>query len=241
MYPSFLFFNVKQKKNTIENLGKLPGNFFYKNSLGVSILEVGINYLKDDKKIIIYSHGSYTNIQYAYESIKIKSDELQIPIILYDYLGFGISEDVPNEKNCYKSLESVMEIYENYNILLVGHSLGTGVIIDYAFKHKWKNHVVLLSPFKNIFESLADITGLPLYTVIFPFDNYTKMEYLICDVSVIYGSGDEYILPKRSLELYDKCTESCLRKCSYYSVDCGHTDVLRHVPTEYFQNFLSKI
>lgn len=57
--------------------------------------------------------------------------------VSYDYIGYGMSEGEPSEENCLKSLSLVVDYYNNYKELLIGQSLGTGVVVDYVSTNEW--------------------------------------------------------------------------------------------------------
>jgi len=85
------------------------------------------------------------------------SQKCNVNIISYDYLEYGLtkSNNIPlTEHNCYECLETVINFIielgielgiEKKNIILMGYSLETGILIDFAAKEQWSSRYHLQS------------------------------------------------------------------------------------------------
>src|SRR5271154_4758675 len=97
-------------------------------------------------KYIIFSHGNGCDIYGMFDYFKELADGCNACVIGYDYIGYGLSRiNTPTETGCYESIDFVVKYVMNIleikpeNIYLFGQSLGTGVVVDYVTKNKWKN------------------------------------------------------------------------------------------------------
>jgi pimeloyl-ACP methyl ester carboxylesterase len=85
---------------------------------------------------------------------------IPVPMVFWDYRGFGASSGIPHERFNGWDLHDVICAFKNpiSNVVLIGHSLGTNVTLAYlshALDHKLyvPNKVILIHPFFR----LADI------------------------------------------------------------------------------------
>lgn len=158
-------------------------------------------------KVIIYSHGNAEDVYCSSSFVKGMADEFNIPVFIYDYVGYGLSEGTPSEEGCYDALITVVNYVQNKyprkNIMLIGRSLGTGVVVDFISKTKWSNPVLLISSYKSIPRVLKD---LPLEWLLKhnTFNNMSKMDSVVCPIQFIHGKNDELISFQHSLDLFAK-------------------------------------
>ena len=75
-----------------------------------------------------------------------------VNVIIYDYIGYGITEGTATEQRVYEDLENVMAFTVNHlkiplhKIFLWGYSLGSGPTVDLASRYSSIAGVVLLAP-----------------------------------------------------------------------------------------------
>ena len=218
-------------------------------SLGPQVKEIytekgNIPYiLIENKKVdkyIIFSHGNGTNIFNSYEFGKHLAKETKYNVVLYDYIGYGISEGDSTENNCYLSLEKIVELVlektSESNIYLFGHSLGTGVIIDYVSKNLWTNTIVLISPFLNI------LSVVNYYLFYFPnflnkFNSYEKIKNVYCPIKLIHGEFDTLIPKYHSEIIYSKVNNKTFEP-TYLNAD--HNDILYKITPEIYNSIFLK-
>lgn len=193
-------------------------------------------------KYIIYSHGNRGNIQRCYPYVKKMADRLKINVICYDYAGYGFSKSYASEKNCYQSLEAVVDyIYSlqsaknSHHIYLIGRSLGTGVVINYITKHKWNTPVILLSPYLSIFNVYLNSP------YILPFDKFKtgkKLDKVQCPVSIYHGKKDRLIKYNHSVQLHKSLNNyGCQVRLTLFE-DADHFNILDYVDIDdYTQHF----
>jgi fermentation-respiration switch protein FrsA (DUF1100 family) len=158
------------------------------------------------KKYIIWSHGNRTCVHKMIPFLKMWCKILKMGFIIYDYQGYGMSEGEPSEQNCYDDLESVVNYaltdlkIEKKDLFLVGRSLGTGVVIHYANRFKWKTTIMLISPFRTI-----DVLFPPHLNITSgQFLSENKIDGLVCPTKIIHGKLDTLIPIYHGKYLYSK-------------------------------------
>lgn len=109
-----------------------------------------IRYGKEDAKTIVLLHGWGQNI----EMMKMLGDNFQdkFNILILDLPGFGSSEDPKEVWTISDYAKTVNELLNKLNIkkpILMGHSFGGKISIDYASKYEVEKLVLFASPFKK--------------------------------------------------------------------------------------------
>lgn len=184
-------------------------------------------------KYIIFSHGNGSDIYGMFNYAKKLCDTYNVGCILYDYPGYGLSEGIPTEKGCYSSLESVVNYVKNNmkiddkNIILVGQSLGTGVVIDYACKHNWNYPIILISPYKSIISVVYDSS---ITKPIDKFKSLEKIKIMNCPIKIIHGESDNLIDISHGKTLYDNLNNKRFKPTWIPNV--GHNDILNNITYE---------
>lgn len=185
------------------------------------------------KKYVVWSYGNACDMLSMKEYAVNFANKYQIAIVLYDYIGYGLSRDnrKPTEQNCYDSLDSVISYLQNRDIeiILVGHSLGTGIVVDYVSKNiYWDMPIVLISPYKSIVSIRFDTSfKYYLFSYFNRFNSYSKINKVFCPVKIFHGIDDSLINVSHSNALY-----SLLRDTTYlptFFANVGHNDILQHI------------
>ncbi|AUV58436.1 alpha/beta hydrolase [Bandra megavirus] len=191
-------------------------------------------------KYIVLSHGNGSDIYTMYEWCKYLSDELDVGIISYDYVGYGLSQDnIPTEEKCYQSLEvAINYLLQEYNldaknICLIGQSLGTGIVIDYASKNNWEYPIMLISPYKSICRVVFDSCCI---TPIDKFRSSSKLHKIHCPVKIIHGMCDELINIGHGKELYYQLNNKSLDPV--WIPETGHNDILDKIDIYCFKEVI---
>lgn len=186
----------------------------------------------DSSKYILWSHGNASDLM-STRSLMTEYYELmngKCGIIAYDYEGYGYSSGIHTEHNCYNDLTimvahatQVLKIKKS-NLLLIGQSLGTGIVVDFCHVHKWTTPIVLISPYKSIVrvvtnpkpdtdnytstsKALSSMLSKSLSASVDSIDMFTthhKIDKLLCDIMIFHGKDDNLILPEHSIEMYKK-------------------------------------
>lgn len=185
----------------------------------------------DARRFIVFSHGNASDIISMMPWARNVADTLlNVSIVLYDYEGYGQSTGQPSEQGCYRSLTMVIQdLGTRYGItgkqiLLVGQSLGTGVVVDYAAETHWPYPIVLISPYKTIVSVALESSA---HTPIDQFESIKKMDRLICPVKIYHGNQDRLIHPNHSEALFEKVKDKTYAPT--YFQDADHNDILNYI------------
>jgi pimeloyl-ACP methyl ester carboxylesterase len=183
---------------------------FIESSNGMKIPYYIVDSKLSNDSIIILSHGNGDNIYTSLYGAEHISDITKIPVLIYDYQGYGHAEGESNEQNCYDDLEKIVEIVKKTytKIYLMGHSLGTGIVVDYAEKHNWTQPIILIAPYASIIRTFTDKISTYLYCLLYNGDLFKttgKIDKLNCFVHIIHSKTDALIPINHPIELHEKC------------------------------------
>ena len=153
--------------------------------------------------VIIFSHHRGEELWGStYSYIKL-SRFFNMPIVAYDYCGYGNSTGEANEDNCYKSALAVFNwTCKRYNVVpmrifSVGFSMGAAVSAYLAYKKEGLAGVVLVSGFTSLTEIIkVDIPGLNM------FPTKQIIHKIKCPMLLIHGRADSLIPYQHSERLY---------------------------------------
>lgn len=202
-------------------------------------------------KWIVWSHGNASSICQELSFLTNLSKVVNVGVIVYDYQGYGLSEGKPSEQNCYDDLDAVLKYINTAygiteeDITLVGHSLGTGVVVDYAAKHQWKNTIVLISPYKSMAKvvsepsSLSPSSAASVEFSMKPFDQFatvTKIGNLICPAKIYHGEDDKLIDISHAKELWLRLPEKTVMPTWF--ANTGHNNILERINLTDFQEII---
>lgn len=163
------------------------------------------------KKYIIWSHGNGCDILTMESILDNYVKIFGVNIICYDYPGYTFSTGEQNEHGCYNALNVIVELTKTFtsveDITLVGHSLGSGVVVDYAANHQWSSPIILISPYKSILRVVYDRYFLSAFVESlignYGFKSINKIHNVTCPVRIIHGDSDYVIDISHGEELYE--------------------------------------
>ena len=165
---------------------------------------------------LIFCHGKSENMmshrnhfrQLIHDAAKFN---VSLNVINFDYQGFGYSEGTPTFKSCVEDLSSIIRMIsseiDNKNILLVGYSLGTGIVVEYCHSNKWKNPILLAAPYTSILDVIYKSNNFiikKILSFIDVFKTIDKIDKLQCKIKIIHGTNDSYIDANHSREIMKK-------------------------------------
>lgn len=193
-----------------------------------------------ESKYILWSHGNASDLRSTHYLMDkyFVSMKKKVGIIAYDYEGYGYSSGKHTEHNCCNDLTLMvahavrnMKI-KRENLVLIGQSLGTGIVVDFCYNHDWKYPIVLISPYKSIMRVVIDtdtdstsFSSSSIYSAD-KFKTYAKIDELKCQIKIYHGKEDSLILPKHSIEMYQKCPDKITLKL----IDgAGHNDIVNYI------------
>lgn len=162
---------------------------------------------------LVYFHGNYGNVGSNAEQAS-RLARTCCNVLLFDYRGYGQSAGpFPNEDRIYADAEAAYNYLVNQKkvpanrIIFYGHSLGGGVAVEMADRHRDAAALILESTFTSVREraSLEPLYRLfPLRLLVHErFDSIHKLPSIPVPVLVMAGTDDTTIPASMSQKLYD--------------------------------------
>ncbi|AYV81614.1 MAG: esterase lipase superfamily protein [Harvfovirus sp.] len=217
----------------------IKGTKFYmlapveEKGISVSVLKVEPQELKSEK-IFVFSHGNGNDIYSSYPFMVNFAKRFGAVIICFDYPSYGRTQGIPNEINNVECLGTVVkhvaETYAADKIILMAHSLGTGVTFSYAAKVKWTSIIISISGYSSIPEVIIRKTSARGLLGNHQYPSITYIETLSCPIKLIHGEADEVINISHSYDLFAKCRNRILE--SSWLKRIGHNDILDFLTQE---------
>lgn len=174
-------------------------------------------------KFFLVCHGKGIDRIDATKLAKLrKHNDKNVSFLIIDYRGFGGSTgEFETEKVNYDLDAAIEFINMNFglrNISLIGHSLGTGVILEYLQylnneKSMFKpNAVYLFAPFTSLYDCLMNFKAYralkriwPSVDLILPgnfeYNNLEKMQFTPENIFIFHGNNDKLIPVEHSKRL----------------------------------------
>lgn len=154
---------------------------------------------KPDSPVILLCHGNAGTMSNRLDKL-VKFRKAGASVLLFDYRGYGRSKGVPTEAGTYRDAELfyrwLIEIKKvpPSRIVLYGESLGNGVAIEMALRHKPLGLIV-----DSAFTSTVDMGRLVLpwlpvdWIVKYRYDNLAKIPKISSPVLVMHSRQDDVI------------------------------------------------
>lgn len=107
------------------------------------------------RAIVLFAHGNAGNISHRVQSLRILRDRHRVSVMAFDYRGFGKSEGEPDEPGLLQDARAARKWLaeragvKERDIVLMGRSLGGGVMVDLAAKDGARG-LVLASTFTSL-------------------------------------------------------------------------------------------
>jgi len=263
----FLFYYCKRIRNAgmFANLLNIPHPWFYNlkepSSFGVEnarneslALDVGVINIwsittnvprfKDDKRtVVLYSHGNSCNRAMSHRvGLYQKLSAMGVDIVTFDYRGFGDSTGVmPDEKTTVHDadvmLQWVQDQFPDHNIVVWGHSLGTGISVKLLSSfEKYPDSLlglILESPFLNsgeagrhipiakIFDLLPCTKGVIAQALegLFPTDKL--ISNITLPILIIHAKDDRILPIHHARSLYEVCEKENMKNVTLKVFDEG--------------------
>lgn len=236
LYPKPIYDNNLIRKLKLNKGTKLFYIINKKLNIKINVCEI----IPETKynKIIIFSHGNGCDIYTFYDYLKLLADNLKVCVVMYDYPEYGLSQGKLDEFTCYQCLEDVVSHYLNYTqkILLIGQSLGTGIVINFISKNQWINPVILISPYKSIPKIITDYDWIEYMVCKNKFASYLKISNTKCPIKIFHGKTDKLIAYTHSSELYDLMPNKKFKPTFYNNT--GHNDILNKISFDEYRQIL---
>ena len=164
------------------------------------------------KGVIFYLHGNAGSINSWGEIASIYT-RLHYDVFMPDYRGYGKSEGkIKSEKQLFGDIQAVYDSlktkYDESKIIILGHSIGTGL----ATKIASANHPKLLI-LQAPFYSLADLAKhiypvIPTFILKYKFESNKYIQQCTMPIVIFHGKQDEIIDYHSSIKLKELIKKS---------------------------------
>jgi fermentation-respiration switch protein FrsA (DUF1100 family) len=112
------------------------------------------------RAVVLFAHGNAGNVSHRAEILELFVHRLQVSALALDYRGYGRSEGKPTEKGILADARAARQWLANRSgvaegdIVLMGESLGGGVVVDLAAKEGARGLIL-----ENTFSSLPEVAA----------------------------------------------------------------------------------
>jgi uncharacterized protein len=184
---------------------------------------------------ILYFHGNAGNLSWRGTSMCLMVQELNQPVLIVDYPGYGKSSGRPTEAGCYAAADAAYDWLTNTqeiageNILIYGASLGGGVAVDLASRRPHRALILV-----KTFTSAPDV-GQSIYPFLpvrwvmrNQFNSLSKLNQCNQPIFIAHGDADRLIPFKQGQRLFEAASGT---KQFMRLPGAGHNDPL---PPEFF-------
>lgn len=181
-------------------------------------------------KIFFYSHGNGSWIGNIIETKLVKLLSKYGSVLIYDYRGYGCNDGYPSdiglENDALGVWNYVTKKVNVANVIMVGHSLGTGVscrLLANITKNNPDNlpeHLILNAPFTTIKDMAKHIVPSIAWLSMYEFDNINNAKLFDDKVKIcIFHSRTDEIVP---YYLAEKLSNKI--KCKFIEIYGKHGD-----------------
>ncbi len=192
---------------------------------------------------LLWFHGNSGNISHRLDNILMLNRRLGVGILIIDYRGYGLSEGKPSERGLYMDAEAALDyltsdlgLDSERDVILLGRSLGAGVVVEMATRHRVRG-VILESGFTSIRE-MADSSDskLPISLVLLLFearyDSISKIGRVESPVMILHGDRDDTVPYWMAEKLYGAANDP---KTLYPIRGASHNDTVYVGGEAYFE------
>ena len=181
---------------------------------------------------LLWLHGNAGNISHRVDNIAMLVRNTGFGVFIIDYRGYGRSEGKPSEKGLYMDAEAAFEhmtsdldLDPEEDIVLFGRSLGVGVAVEMATRHRVRS-VVVESGFTSVRE-MSKSSGMGALSILLlplidaRYDSLSKMGSTLSPVMVIHGDRDEMV----PFEMAEKIFAAAPEPKRFYAIPgASHND-----------------
>lgn len=162
----------------------------------------------------VFFHGNADNLSSA-SSIADPYIAAGYGFLIVEYRGYSGLPGKPTEAGLYADgrayiYELLTQGIKSENIILFGHSLGTGVAVQMA-EDFHVGGLILLAPYLSI-PKIAQVEYPFLPTEIIAldrFENVRKMKNIHVPVLIVNGTNDQIVPPSQGKQLFELANEPC--------------------------------
>ncbi len=199
----------------------------------------------DERAVLLWFHGNAGNISHRLHNLKKLHDALQIPIFIFDYREYGLSEGEITKAGTFSDAQGAFQYlisekgFQASSILLFGRSLGTALAVDIASREGCLG-VILEAAFTSTDDMMQRY--FPFFTPpaksTTKYDSLSLIESIKSPLLFVHGQLDQAIPVSMARRLFEKAPSP---KDFYEIAGADHNDTYLVGGHEYFavwQKFL---
>ena len=199
----------------------------------------------DDRAVLLWFHGNAGNISHRLHNLKKLHDALQIPIFIFDYREYGMSEGEISKAGTFSDAHGAFQYlidekgFKPSSIMLFGRSLGTALAVDIASKITCLG-VILEAAFTSTDDMMQRYFPFfkPPVTSTVKYDSLSLIDKITSPLLFVHGQLDQTIPVSMARRLFERARTS---KEFYEIPGADHNDTYLVGGHEYFavwQKFL---
>ncbi|SFF39028.1 hypothetical protein SAMN05216167_1623 [Spirosoma endophyticum] len=160
---------------------------------------------KATRGVILYLHGS-NNALNVWGKLAPTYTHLQYDVLMLDYRGYGKSGGkITSEAQLHQDMQTVYDylkrMYAENKIIILGHSMGTGLAAGLAAKNHPKQ-LILQAPYYTISDWVHHLVpSVDTTQIRYKLPTYQFVQQTTSPILLIHGDADQAIYPGSSLKL----------------------------------------
>ena len=160
---------------------------------------------KSSKGVILYLHGS-NNALNVWGKLAPAYTQLQYDVLMLDYRGYGKSGgQITNEAQLHQDMQTVYNYlkrtYAEDQIIVLGHSMGTGLAARLAAKNHPKQ-LILQAPYYSVADWVHHLVpDFDTTQIHYKLLTYQFVQQTTSPIVLIHGDADQAIYPGSSIKL----------------------------------------
>ncbi|EYC26265.1 hypothetical protein Y032_0010g1053 [Ancylostoma ceylanicum] len=154
------------------------------------------------------------------------ADFLKCDMLVFDYVGYGVSDGESTEKAVYDSVERVYNYatddlgYAPKDIILIGFSLGTAAMVHIAAKTPDLGAMVLIAPFMSLWRVILRRPTSDSLSTLDMFPSYDKALNIRCPTLVCHGKQDVIVDHQHGLAMKER-----IANCELFLISASHQGI----------------
>jgi fermentation-respiration switch protein FrsA (DUF1100 family) len=165
----------------------------------------------DNRVVLLWFHGNAGNISHRLHNLKKLHDTLHIPIFIFDYREYGLSEGEISKKGTFSDAHGAFRYlteekgFDKSSVLLFGRSLGTALAVDIAAKERCLG-VILEAAFTSTDDMMRRYFPFfkPQSASAVKYDSLALIDRIEAPLLFVHGQRDMTIPVEMALRLFDK-------------------------------------
>ena len=197
------------------------------------------------RAVVLFAHGNAGNLSGRWPVVRLLNERLGVSVLAFDYRGYGRSEGTPNEQGILADARAARDWLARregiapQDVVLLGRSLGGGVMVDLAARDGARG-LVLESTFTSIPDVAAKkLPWLPIGWMMHNrLDSLSKISRYQGPLLQSHGAADKLIPIKNGRRLHSAAAG---RKRFVAIPDAGHNWVWTPEYVAALDEFLSSL